>query len=166
MFVRAKSIKGQKYGYLVKNSWVKGKVKQKTKKYLGKIIPITPEVDIQYDIDFSQSKRQVLRDIIGSVLIASGFKKKGLLYYNENITVHVGTAKILAGKASCVLQLHDRYVYSGLLKQFLDYYEPEDDTERPGTRLAKLLSDIGINIPPKIFIQLYKKIYTNVSLDN
>ena len=41
MFVRAKTIKNKKYGYLVENIWKNGKVKQKTKKYLGKIVFIT-----------------------------------------------------------------------------------------------------------------------------
>ena len=38
MFVRAKTIKGKKYGYLVQNVWKKNKVSQKVKKYLGPII--------------------------------------------------------------------------------------------------------------------------------
>ena len=38
MFIREKNINGQKYGYLVENTWNNGKIKQQVKKYLGKII--------------------------------------------------------------------------------------------------------------------------------
>jgi hypothetical protein len=40
MFIRAKSVKGKKYAYLVENIWKKGKVKQVVKKYIGKIVSL------------------------------------------------------------------------------------------------------------------------------
>ena len=38
MFIREKKINGQTYGYLVENTWNKGRIQQKVKEYLGKII--------------------------------------------------------------------------------------------------------------------------------
>ena len=36
-FIRIKKIKGIEYAYIVENSWQENKVKQKVKKYLGKV---------------------------------------------------------------------------------------------------------------------------------
>ena len=55
MFVRAKTVKGKKYGYLVENTWKRGKVKQVVKKYLGRVVTLDEPVnESSLDVDFSQ----------------------------------------------------------------------------------------------------------------
>jgi hypothetical protein len=162
-FVRAKTIKGQKYAYFVQNKWVKGKVKQVTKKYLGKIIFLEPEKDSEEIIlDAKKTKKQLILDILRHTFYKYGFidhtRKNAVL--KGSLEVHLSSGSITDTGKNVVLQLNDRYVYPALLLSLLDFYQPEAEDERPGTRLAKVFSDAGIAITPDQFVLLYKKIYT------
>lgn len=161
MFVRAKTVKGKKYAYLVENYWKKSKVKQKVKKYLGLIIPISRVVNINdKEIDFSKKKKDLIRDIISEELIACGFKRKRNKLYFENLVVDLVTGKIINDNKPAVLSLNGRYIYPSLLRYIVDFYEPESEDDRPGEKLASAFSDAGIPISKDNFISLYKKIYS------
>lgn len=160
-FVRAKKIKGKEYGYLVQNLWKKGKVKQVTKKYLGKIIVCEGE-DGHIEANPSLSKKEFILELLVHYFALFGFEKhpRKLAVVKDDITIHFPSKKIMQNDKAVVLKLNERYVYSGLLSRLLDFYEPEGEDERPGTRLAQACSDIGLTIHPQSFITLYKKIYT------
>ncbi|MCK5107981.1 MAG: hypothetical protein KAQ83_04605, partial [Nanoarchaeota archaeon] len=98
MFLREKRVKDKQYLYAVENVWKKGKVKQKVKKYLGRVhkFNITRTVSFEkfiikfkkIDIDeylINSKDYDIVYDLIGWELHKRGFKiekkcadKKGL----------------------------------------------------------------------------------------
>ncbi len=167
MFVRAKTIKGKQYAYLVKNIWKKGKVKQTNNKYLGKIIDLDTlnkkqSLDFEnFLIDFNEKTKQVIINIIKKQFYKFGFedhKKQNAIFY-EKIIINFSTTKITEDKKNIVLKINNRYFYSKTLRELLDFYEPESEEDVKGKKLAETLSNAGINISNEDFVQLYKKIY-------
>ena len=175
MFVRAKTVKGKKYAYLVKNIWKKGKVKQITKKYLGKIIDFSEtkqEIEenneiIFQDIDFSQKTPLIMKQLIINEFESLGFNfdlkhtlRKGEPKSKEEIIIKLTKkVKFLQNKKNVVLFFNKRYVYPKLLELILDFYEPETEDDKKGEKLAFRLRDAGITIEQEDFIRLYRKIY-------
>lgn len=169
IFVRAKTVKGKKYAYLVKNIWKKGKVKQITKKYLGKIIDLSQIDYIEQDtiIDFSQNNDLCMKQLIVNEFLSLGFifddkhtLRKGELKSKEEIIIKLTKkVKIIQNKKDVVLFFNKRYVYPKLIELLLHFYEPESEEDKKGEKLAFRLRDAGINIAQEDFIKLYKKIY-------
>ncbi|MCF7798738.1 hypothetical protein K9M74_02440 [Candidatus Woesearchaeota archaeon] len=161
MFVRAKKVKEKQYAYLVENDWVKGKVKQKVKNYLGRIIQVPPinELVIVSPIDFSLSKKDCIRQLITAEFLKRGFSLKGNFLINEDIKISLNTGKITADKKNVVLLINERYLYYQLLDNLLDFFAPESEEDTKGEKLATAFSDAGIAIASEHFIALYKKIY-------
>jgi hypothetical protein len=161
MFVRAKTIKGKKYAYLVKNQWKKGKVKQQVKKYLGPIISISEKTTTTnlIKIDFSEQSKECIRNIISNEFILRGFIRKQARLLFDDLIVSFATNKITKNNINCVLFINDRYLYGELLDDLQNFFAPESTEDRPGKKLAQTFSDAGIPISQEEFINLYKKIY-------
>ena len=176
MFVRAKTVKGKKYAYLVKNVCKKGKVKQITKKYLGKIIDLSEtkqkveennESFFENNIDFSQNINSIMKQLIINEFESLGFVfdskhtlRKGEPKSKEEIIIKLTKkVKFLQNKKHVVLFFNNRYVYPKLIELLLDFYEPESEDDKKGEKLAFRLRDAGINIEQEDFIQLYRLIY-------
>ncbi len=165
MFVRAKTVKGKKYAYIVKNSWKRGKVKQETKKYLGRVIDIGEPQEIVDNllVDYSLSLRECMIPIIAREFESRGFTFDGKHTIKKDKLVVKLTKKpyIVNEGKNVVLFLNKRYVYPKLLERLLDFFEPENEEDRKGERLAFRFRDAGINLDQDHFITLYKKIYLN-----
>lgn len=165
MFVRAKTIKGQKYAYLVKNVWKKGKVKQVTKKYLGRIIflPDTNPSFSPISVDFSSSLKDCMVSLLKNEFFSRGFsahsRQNAVVF--EDIIINFSTFKITNDGKNVVLFLNNRYFYPELIRDFVTFYQPESEDDVPGQRLAQAFSDAGVSISKENFVLLYKKIYQN-----
>lgn len=161
MFVRAKTIKGKKYAYLVKNQWKKGKVRQHVKKYLGPIISVPEKIDSAslIQIDFSEQSKDCIRNIISNEFISRGFIRKQARLIFDDIIISFSNNKITKGSSDCVLFVNDRYFYSGNLDDLQNFFAPESSEDRPGKKLAQAFSDAGIPVLQEDFISLYKKLY-------
>lgn len=161
MFVRAKSVKGKRYAYFVVNEWKKGKVKQRVKKYLGKIFDAPPKsVDISVpEIDFSRSSKECIRDIIAYEFLQRGFIRKRETLINGDLKISFASSSITKEGKEVVLFINDHFLHRRLLDDVQDFFQPESQEETPGKRLAQAFSDAGIPIAKEWFVQLYKKIY-------
>jgi len=173
LFIRAKTIKGQKYAYLVKNVWKNGKVKQITKKYLGKIFDLSSDFDEEiynnFFIDFSKDINIIFKDLISRELSSFSFVfdgKNGFHHPSGLVVKLTKRSKIFSSNKNIVLFFNKRYVYPKLFDLLLNYYEPESETDKKGERLAFRLRDAGIQLNSEEFILLYKKIYLSDSKDN
>lgn len=164
MFVCAKKIKGKSYAYLVENKWVHGKVKQESKKYLGKIIELEElnQETKNKQFDFSQSTKTIITQ-----LICDEFEKKGFIFNQtknilskEDIIINLSKGKIQKNKKNVVIFINGRYVYGSLLIQLINFFEPESEEDKKGKKLALAFSNAGIFISQDNFIQLYKKMYS------
>lgn len=161
MFVRAKTIKGKRYAYLVKNQWKKGKVCQQVKKYLGLIVEVSPKNELFKfkEIDFSLSTKKCIRDIISNEFLSRGFiSKQARLIFND-VVINFSTNKITKNNSNCVLFINGRYLYGAHLDNLQNFFAPESSEDKPGKKLAQAFSDAGILISQEEFINLYKKIY-------
>ena len=161
-FVRAKSFKGKQCGYLVQNVWHKGKVRQKVKRYLGRIMDAPPpKLDIPPpDIDFdSQTQKFIIRAVITHEFRRRGFELKKATLSSEDFSVNLSTGRMVHKDQEVVLRLNDRYVHGRMLRDMQDFYQPESSDDKPGKRLALAFSDCGIPIEPHHFVALYKKLY-------
>ncbi len=161
MFVRAKIVKEKQYAYLVENDWAKGKVKQKVKKYLGRILSIE---DISQEntfpkIDFSLDKKEYIKQIVATEFFKKGFFLEKNFLLNGEIKISLTTGKITNNKKDVVLFINERYLYKDLLESLLDFFQPEAEEDTKGKKLATAFSDAGISIAPEHFVSLYKKIY-------
>ena len=165
MFVRSKTVKDKKYGYLVENNWKKGKVKQVVKKYLGRIIFLDDFVIKSISpINFSLNLKNILQQIISQEFMARNFiQGRGEVYKWNNIVVNLTKGTIKQEDKSVVLYLNGRYLYPKLLRDLLDFFAPESEEDVKGEKLAQAFSDAGISISQEVFIQLYKKIYLSNS---
>lgn len=160
MFVRAKTIKGKKYAYLVKNRWKKGKVRQEVKKYLGPIISVTDVDSFELvNINFDESAKECIRNIISNEFIKKGFIRKQARLIKDDIVISFSTNKITKNDSDCVLLVNERYLYGGLIDDMQNFFAPESSEDRPGKKLAQVFSDSGVLISQEEFISLYKKIY-------
>ena len=162
MFVRTKTIKDKKYGYLVQNTWKKQKVKQTVKKYLGKLITLdkkySKEIKKVEDFDWDKPLKLIFREIIADEFERRGFVKKNTRYILDDLIVNLSTCKIQEKGKDVVLLLNGRYVFGKLLAQIQNFYASEEGYER-GKALATLFSDVGINVDKEVFVALYRKIY-------
>ncbi len=161
MFVRAKAVKNKQYAYLVENSWVKGRVRQKVKKYLGKILVLDDarDVDGLLEIDSSLSKKEYISQIICLEFFKRGFLLENNVLINDSINIFLLTGDITFQGKKVVLFMNGRYLYKDILESLLDFFQPEAKDDVKGKKLASAFSDAGISIAPEHFIALYKKIY-------
>lgn len=154
MFVRAKTIKGQKYAYLVENKWKRGRAKQKVKKYLGKIIEISYDDSGDKSIVFNNSK-EMIRGIIINFLVCCGFvqKTKNKLKKGK-IVVDLGRFKVIDDEKSVVLKVDNGYLYSKTLRELFKLVH-DPIALRPGMNIAEAFIKSGVKISQENFITLF-----------
>lgn len=149
-FVRIKKIKGKEYAYLVKNVWKDGKVKQKTLKYLGKINDFkTNKIN-----DFEEAN--AINSVITNVLLDAGFNQKLEL---NGLKVNINKQKVTFSGKESAIRLNEGILSSNSLKKLLNYEAQEE--LKPGLKLAKILSETGIEIEQEAFIKLYKVLHVS-----
>lgn len=162
MFVRAKTIKQKKYGYLVENVWKKNKVSQKVKKYLGPIIFVNTDLNFNLtsveNYDWNKPIKLLFRDIISDFFIQLGFERKNCKLIKDNLTINLATCKITLDEKDVVLELNQRYLYGKTLFYMQNFIKDEEEQVK-GTKLAELFSNYGISIDKDVFVSLYKRIY-------
>ena len=80
MFIRIKTIKNNKYGYLVENNWRKRKQssRQKVKEYLGRVIAIQHQQPSFFPEHLpSQTFSETILTLLALQLKHQGFKEEG-----------------------------------------------------------------------------------------
>lgn len=155
MFIRIKKIKGQKYAYLVKNTWTREGARQKVGKYLGKVIKpdkkqnkvLKEHFNIE-NIPEYVSKTElntILKDLVLLELInhelPSGLFDPGTLTFAEQ-------------NRQIVLELNQGFLCQDTLKRVLDYKSEGDE----GFKLAELLLAAGLTMEKELFVELFEKL--------
>ncbi len=64
MFIRKKKIKGKEYAYLVENKYINGRVKQKVKRYLGKVFRFDRSGDFPITTVFDKGRIDTIKDLL------------------------------------------------------------------------------------------------------
>lgn len=148
VFVRIKKVKDKDYAYLVENKWNKGKVKQKTIKYLGRAHKFeSPKIE-------GFTEMNPLASIVADALSNAGFNDK---LKNKDITVDLQKKKVRKGRSEAAIIINEGVLSSHSLQKLLNYEAEEE--ERPGMKLAGLLAASGIRVSNECFINLYKVLH-------
>jgi hypothetical protein len=168
-FIRTKKIKGKEYAYIVENSWRKRgkKVKQKTKKYLGRVYRFD-RVNIMdffeyYNIDDTnyylnnKTKEDIIIDLIKLELYNHGFKDKSNSWQKENITFDLKNRKAYNNKnKSIALAFNEGFLTDHAIKKILNF---RAEVQEDGYDLAKLFVEAGIAVPKEIFVGYFRKVF-------
>lgn len=158
MFIRTKKLKGRHYGYLVRNTWKKGKVRQKTHKYLGRVYSF----ERKHEKGLVQAQKvRVLDEYISKSsfkdivldLVMLEFLNHGL--HEESIVFDEKALKITRNERNIVLGINDGFLCQESLRNLLKY-RPENDLK--GFELAKLFVNAGLKVEKEVFVELFEKL--------
>lgn len=157
MFIRTKKLKGRHYGYLVRNTWKKGKVKQKTQKYLGRAYSFerrhekglaqAQKVRVIGEYISKSSFNDIVFDLIKLEFLNHDLHKEGIVFDKKSL-------KIMKNKRNIVLTINNGFLCQESLKNLLNY-KAEKDFE--GFELAKLLVNAGLKVEKEVFVELFEK---------
>ncbi len=158
-FVRVKTIKGNRYGYLVENTWQTRGSRQTVKSYLGKVI--TPDAQ-----SFGQPPDISALSYIDAITILAswtltnhGFANDNGIHTKETVSVKLADKHVLHKTKSAVLELNEGFLCNHTLTQLLEFVGEGSREEEVGQRLANTLLEAGISVPQETFVALFHKIY-------
>ena len=157
-FVRVKKIAGNRYGYLVENSWTGTGTRQKVGKYLGRVLnPAKVKSETLGEFlkidDLGKYVRSNDFRAISSDLVMLEMHNHGVKNEDFDIDFESSTVKNKKGKGF-VFEFNDGFLCSYTLKR-LAGYEPEKDYS--GYLLADLITAAGVLPDQEFFVELYGK---------
>lgn len=158
MFIRTKRLKGRHYGYLVRNTWKKGKVRQKTHKYLGRVYSFerkhekgltqAQKVRVLEEYISKSSFKNIILDLVKLEFLNHSLEGEGIKFEEEAL-------KITKNERKIVLGINNGFLCQESLKNLLNY-RAEKDYE--GFELAKLLVSAGLKVEKDVFVELFEKL--------
>jgi len=168
-FIRTKKIKGKEYAYIVENRWKKrgNKVKQKTKKYLGRVYRFD-RVNIMDFFEFNdisnveeylknRNKEDIINDLIRLELFNYGFQEKDNVLQKEEVFFDLKNKKVYNKKNKPVaLAFNEGFLTDYAIKKLLSF---RAEAEEDGYTLAKLFVEAGIAVPKEVFVGFFRKIF-------
>ena len=170
-FNRTKKIKGAEYAYIVENKWKKrrkNKVKQKTKKYLGRVYRFDRAnlmdffefykiEDIQKYFN-EKTKQEILLDLIKLELYNHGFEEKDGKLGKQGCYFDLNEKRVRSERSKKIaIAMNEGFLTNYAFKNILKF--EAFDEEEDGYLLAKLFVEAGINIPKDVFVGFFKKVY-------
>lgn len=164
-FIRTKKIKGIEYAYIVENSWKQSKVKQKSKKYLGKVYRFSKinETDFFEFLKMNdkenyfniRTKQEILNDLVRWELTCRGFAEKDKMLTYPDVIIELAKNKILNSKGkNAALAMNEGYLTEYALKSLLKF---KCVCEEDGYTLAKMFVEAGLAVPKEVFVGFYSK---------
>jgi len=170
MFIRKKRIKGSDYAYLVKNVWTKKGSRQKSRKYLGRVIKPEKIHEKSFyehhnitDKDFyfkNSSMKKIFLDLVKLELNRHGFddNRKGVCE-SDKLTADLKSLMVFSEKESrkITLEMNEGFMCEYSLKKLLSFYAKTDDDKKLAYDLANTLVEAGINVEKDVFVEIYQK---------
>ena len=184
MFLRKKKVKNKEYLYAVENSWKRGIVKQKVKRYLGRVHKLKETRKISFAAFVEQKRKLGVEEYLDSIncddlvydlvkweLYRRGFKikdkvaTKGML--KADFTKRL---KILNnnGRPYCI-ECKEGYINNLSINMVLNSGPKEEghiDKKKEAFEFARLLVGGGINVPQEAFVELFGMKFIDVEKEN
>ncbi|MEK6849591.1 MAG: hypothetical protein AABY01_03400 [Nanoarchaeota archaeon] len=158
-FVRVKTIKGNKYGYLVENTWQGKGSRQTVKGYLGKVItPTSAPIGIAPNISQLSYHDSVLA-LAHWTLENHGFAAETGKHVRESVTFDHAAKAVHNKTKNAVLEVNEGFLCQHTLTQLLNFVGEGTREEEVGQRLANTLLEAGISVPHDTFVQLFTKTF-------
>ena len=174
MFIRIKKIKNQKYAYLVENKWLKTKksTRQKTKKYLGRVITPEPVNDaslVDYynlnersDLIKNKTLTETTLSLIKLELHRHGFQEQNNTWILNDLSVDFNTLEVLrSGKPACI-ELNQGFLTQHTLEEANNFKPPEATKKEIAKSLATSFVSCGLEVEPNFFIQIFQQYYSHL----
>ncbi len=167
-FIRTKRIKGHKYAYLVRNYWTKKGSRQKSKKYLGRVVEFPKVKDIDFFFYFGRNYSprdktvlQLVTDLIEYELIKHGFKlgKDKKTWANGEYYVRLKPFKLFNKyKKPVLLGINEGILCKYMVHKILNIsISSEQDPRKEAYRLAKAFVESGFKVPKEVFTMIWEK---------
>jgi len=153
MFIRKKKIKGKEYAYLVENRYVKGKVKQKVKKYLGKVFKFERSSDFPVTTVFDKSREEAVKDLLKKELILRGFRVREGVLEKEGVVVDLDKCKVCFKNRNVCIELNEGFLCEYTLRRLLGLKEGD------GYAVANALLGAGLKLSKDDFVKFFEKYY-------
>ncbi len=158
-FVRVKTIKGNRYGYLVENTWQGKGSRQQVKAYLGKVVkPDVQPFGAAPDIA-NHSYPDAVLTLAAWTLANHGFQQNDGMHVKDDVSVNLSTKTVSRKSKNAVLELNEGFLCGHTLQQLLAFVGEGSREEEVGQRLANTLLEAGISVPQDTFVSLFKKIF-------
>ena len=155
MFIRTKRIKGNEYAYLSENKWSKRskKVKQTTKKYLGRVYRFDMVKDIKFDYD-SNNVSDVIRAIVSWELQKHGFEENKGIWNKDSCFVDLKNRKVYSKRGNIAIGMNDGLLSDYTLRRLFHYTRIKD-----GYDYAKKFVEAGLDVPKEAFVSIYSNLF-------
>lgn len=167
MFVRTKRFKNNEYAYLVQNKWTKEGTRQKTVRYLGKVIcpqVEDPKIKIEPNKGTTdllgirelekKSYKETLRIILNQVIREIELKNY------QNISINISKSEVLLDGKPCVLRLKGGFLCDYTLKRLFNLRYIGQEKLEFGYKLAESLLMCGISLDKERFVELCNKAFS------
>ncbi|MAF36494.1 hypothetical protein CL622_05250 [archaeon] len=172
MYTKVKQIKGIEYLYLVKQTYDKRhkKTRQKTVKYLGRIVSLSKkrEIDLNRHIPSiksfieSNSLQTIFQKLIQYELFNHGFRldnKLGELKDNHyRITPRCRMFKQINSGAKVCFEINQGFLTGHSIDRLCEPLPVLESDLACGEFLAKRYGAEGLDISPELFILLFKRV--------
>jgi len=158
MFIRIKKIKNQDYAYLVENKWTSKGTRQKTVKYLGKVIELNKIKNKELKKYDSLAPKKIIHNLILSELKNHGFKEDNALLRYKKIIFNPKNYNFSSKNKNIVLKINNEFMCQHTINSLLKF-EHIGDEEQTGIALAKSVVSSGLTIPKDVFIHLFESVY-------
>jgi|TARA_Y100000310_G_C20641562_1_gene794233 hypothetical protein len=150
MFIRKKKINGKEYAYLIKNRYNKRKKqsRQKTTKYLGKVIKL-PNFD-------NPTQASTIRQSIINEFSQRGFKINEDKLTNKDIIIDIKNLTVTSNNKSICLELNEGFLCDHTLVNLVNFNDDNLNQKELMHNLADAFVSAGINLHHDSFIDIFK----------
>lgn len=184
MFLREKRVKNKKYLYAVENCWKKGKVRQRVKKYLGRVEELPVKRSIGFERFVEDKKGQELYVFLDNndadtiiyalvewvlyrkgFLIRKGFAEKGKLRANLKRRMKI----LCKNKGVFCIKCKEGYLNNLSINMLLNAgpgQEGDIDKKEEAFRFARMFVEGGIKVPKEVFVDLFAKKFISAEREN
>ena len=149
MFIRKKKINNVEYAYLVENKYNKRKKqsRQKTTKYLGKIIKL-PE-------NKTQTKATTIKGSVINELIGKGFILNKNLLMKDSINIDLDRLSVDENNKSVCIELNEGFLCNHTLTNQLSFSSKNLTQKEIIMKFADAFVSAGINLHHESFIKIF-----------
>ncbi|MDO8481064.1 MAG: hypothetical protein Q7S65_04580 [Nanoarchaeota archaeon] len=162
-FIRVKTIKGNRYAYLVENTWKKrkGASRQKVGKYLGKVVALERKGSESFLGAIPETKEGIVLALVEHELLMHGFEKRGELLVQEARCFSLPLKRFLNSKgleANLVAEMNEGFLCKETLASLLRFKAKKDDEHDNAVELAKAFLETGLKVPHPFFVAYFEKV--------
>ena len=158
-FIRVKNIKGNRYGYLVENTWQGRGSRQHVKAYLGKVLTPDATADNPAPDISNISFEDACLTLAAWTLSNHGFANDNGIHTRDEVSVDVKAKSVKRRAKDAVLELNEGFMCNHTFTQLLNFVGEGSHEEEVGQRLASALLETGISVSHETFVELFKKTY-------